>query len=297
MGAAASHNPFDPMGSMQKPVVFSIGLHVLLVVIMTVGIPFISSEPLVISPPINVEIVNLDEITQTNVVAPPKKSEKPPEEKPAPPKESDLTPPEMKEPKPPEFSEPKPPEPKEDVPPPKEEKPPEPKVEKPKEKPEPPKPKEKEVTKKEEPKQQDQMNSLLKNLMKNENTPSEAKEKADEKVEPAQSAIAPVGERMTVSERDAIGMQLWPCWNVPAGAKMAENLVVDIRVFMAPDGNIRDSQVLDMGRYNSDPHFRAAADSAQRALRNPRCTPLKYPPEKYQQLQSFIFSFNPQDVL
>jgi outer membrane biosynthesis protein TonB len=294
--AMRDHNPFDPMGSMQKPALYSAAFHIALAIVMTIGIPFIQSDPVIISPPISVEIVEFDEITQTNVVAPPKKTEKPKEE-PAPPKETELSPPEMKEEKPPEITPPKPPEIEETVKPPEETKPPEPEVKKPEPKPEPPKPKEKEVTKKEEPKQQDDFQSLLKNLAPDETAPSETKEVDKTKVESQSGQIAPLGERLTVREQDAIGQQLWPCWNIPAGAKMAENLIVEIRIFMNPDGNVRDTQVLDSGRYSSDPHFRAAADSAQRAVRNPRCMPLKFPPEKYNQLQTFIFRFDPRDVL
>jgi hypothetical protein len=39
------------------------------------------------------------------------------------------------------------------------------------------------------------------------------------------------------------------------------------------------------------------AESALRALRNPRCSPLALPPEKYQQWQEMIFNFNPKDML
>ena len=43
--------------------------------------------------------------------------------------------------------------------------------------------------------------------------------------------------------------------------------------------------------------FRAAADSARRALLNPRCSPLKLPLDKYAQWQIFTITFDPKDVV
>ena len=109
--------------------------------------------------------------------------------------------------------------------------------------------------------------------------------------------IARLADQLTISELDAFKYQLEPCWNVPAGAKFAENLAVEIRVSMNRDGTVNKSSVLDRGRYNRDSAFRAAADSALRALRNPRCSPLKLPSEKYEQWKSIVINFDPQQML
>ena len=66
---------------------------------------------------------------------------------------------------------------------------------------------------------------------------------------------------------------------------------------MNRDGTVNKSSVLDRGRYNRDSTFRAAADSALRALRNPRCSPLKLPPEKYDQWKSIVINFDPRSML
>ena len=66
---------------------------------------------------------------------------------------------------------------------------------------------------------------------------------------------------------------------------------------MLRDGTVKNAGVLDIGRYNRDSAFRAAADSALRALRNPRCSPLKLPPEKYDQWKTIVINFDPQDML
>ena len=267
-----------PDPSMKGPLIASGLFHMILFTLTVVGIPFIVRDQTIISSPISVEIVEIDKITQTNRAPAPK----PVEEKPI-----------IEEKAPPPIEKPEPPQMVEETPPPPEKPKPEEKkaeIEKPKPKPEPPK----EVKEK---KQEKDFNTLLKNLTpsKPQNT-SEAVETA-ENSNPEESQIANIGDRLTMSEEDAIRAQITPCWNVPAGSKFAEDLAVEIRVFMNRDGSIRDTTILDTGRYNRDSHFRAAADAADRALRNPRCTPLKYPPEKYEQMKAFVFRFDPKDML
>ena len=80
---------------------------------------------------------------------------------------------------------------------------------------------------------------------------------------------------------------------LPAGAKEAENLSIEIKMAMNPDGTVRQARILDQNRLQSDPFFRAAAESALRAVLNPHCNPLKLPPEKYQQWQNMVLIFDP----
>ena len=71
--------------------------------------------------------------------------------------------------------------------------------------------------------------------------------------------------RMTVSELDAIRRQIEACWNLPVGARDAENLVISIAVVMNPDGTVRRAEIVDRARMARDPIFRAVAESALRA--------------------------------
>jgi hypothetical protein len=48
---------------------------------------------------------------------------------------------------------------------------------------------------------------------------------------------------------------------------------------------------------NSDGYYRAAAESALRALSHPDCVPLKLPLTKYKLWKSFIFNFDPKNML
>ena len=82
-----------------------------------------------------------------------------------------------------------------------------------------------------------------------------------------------------------------------AGAKYAEELVVAVKVYMNPDRTVRSASVADQLRYSRDSHFRAAADSALRALRNPRCSPLELPEDKYEQWREITIRFDPRQML
>ncbi len=286
--------------SMKLPVVASAILHIAIFVLTAVGLPFIVRDHEIISTPISVEIVTLDKLTQTNRVATPVKPKEekelppPKQEKPSPPKMASETPPDLAKPKPPELKEEKPVETPDvsELAPPKPEK----KVEvKPKEKPKPP---EKEVTKKEKPKEQD-FTSLLKNLTPDvkEEQPTEAAKTAENSS--PDSAIAPMADRLTMSELDALKHQLGQCWNLgaSAGGKYAEELIVDVRVVIGRDMIVKQATVVDLLRYNRDGAFRAAADAALRALQNPRCKLLKLPPDKYDQWKDTLIGFDPREML
>lgn len=97
---------------------------------------------------------------------------------------------------------------------------------------------------------------------------------------------------LTGSELNLLRQQVASCWNIPAGAQNASDLVVDIHVELDGQGKVRVAQVV--GGNQAHPYFRAGSESAVRALKNPRCNPLKIPPQRLAQMQSFTFRFNPQ---
>ena len=271
--------------SMKSALVKSSLFHVLIFIVALFGIPFAAKEPIIMAP-VTVELVDISDVTQTNKKPPPKA---PPIEKPKEPEAPKPPPEELKKPEPPK-PEPKEPDP---VPPPKPKEEPKKEPEKPKD---PPKPKPPEP--KEEPKpQEDLFNSLLKDLTPKEEEKPTENNTQDVSEETEDSPLADIANQLSISEIDAIRAQLEPCWNVPAGAKFAEDLVVQIQVRMNRDRTVNDIRVVDRGRYSRDNVFRAAADSAMRALRNPRCTPLNLPPEKYDQWKTITINFDPSDML
>jgi hypothetical protein len=142
--------------------------------------------------------------------------------------------------------------------------------------------------------------ALLKNLAPENNAPSpDAPPKTKRLVSAAASSQprAPLGSQLTASEIDLIRQQIERCWNIPEGAREDKDLVVEIRVFVDPDGDVRRADILDQARMASDPVFRAAADSARRALFNPLCRPLRLPPDKYEYWKEFVVDFSPRDLL
>lgn len=101
---------------------------------------------------------------------------------------------------------------------------------------------------------------------------------------------------LTISEVDAVRRQIRPCWNFPSGAKNAQQLRVQVRVWMNRDGTVQKAQILERGRMSRDSFFRAAALAAYRAVKNPRCGPLKLPREKFDRWKVMVIEFDPSEM-
>lgn len=103
--------------------------------------------------------------------------------------------------------------------------------------------------------------------------------------------------RLNASEVDAVKRQIAGCWSILSGARYAENLAVKVKLFMNPDRTLRKAVIVDQIRYNRDMAFRAAADSALRALRVQKCRVLNLPSHKYEQWKTTVITFDPKDIL
>lgn len=302
---------------MNRGLLYSVCFHVIIFAVSFFGLPYIMHEPLMQEAPVMIEIINVAEVTN----APPPEPE--PEPEPEPDKKTPPPPPPPPEPEPePEpipVPEPEPePEPEPiPEPQPKPEPKPEPvPVPKPEPKPQPkPEPKSKPVIPKAKPKPKpkpvDPFASVLKTLedlkkqppapkKEPEEKPKE-KEKTDlmKKIEDALKSTSKSHDStkpLSLSEIDLVRQQIRKCWNVPAGAKDAENLVIEIKITMNQDGTVNTARIQNDSRLASDGFFRAAAESALRAVLNPRCSPYKLPREKFSSWQSMTLSFNPKDM-
>ena len=82
------------------------------------------------------------------------------------------------------------------------------------------------------------------------------------------------------------------CWSAPVGADNTKVLIVDIFVRVNKDGSVIEARIDDMLRYGIDKTFRSFANRAQQAV--VECSPLPIPPNKYDQLNEFIFAFDPR---
>ncbi len=105
-----------------------------------------------------------------------------------------------------------------------------------------------------------------------------------------------LSEPITISEIDLVRQQIARCWNLPAGAKDAENLIIEIKVFMNPDGTVNTADIKDKKRMGLDGFYRSAAESALRAVLNRRCQPFKLPPKKYNRWKTMTLVFNPKEM-
>ena len=289
--------------------IYSAMLHLAVILIAYFGLPHLFEKPIDIE-----EAIPVDVVTIADKTSPPKAEVKP--EPPQPPKEAKPLPPapplpepakqEIAKPEPPVPPEPQPEPPKPEpaqvaqVPPtPVPEPQPKPKPE-PEKKPEPvaqpivpepPKPKPK-------PPPDTSVESILKSVAKIKPTSQpDPTDKMIKDLAQAQPRVtSSLDNKMTLSEIDAVKRQIERCWNVPAGAKDAKDLIVEIRVTLNQDGSVRgEPTIVDQARMGSDNFFRAAAESARRAIL--LCQPFKLPPEKYSTWQDMDLRFNPSEIL
>lgn len=289
---AARRKAGNTQDSLSSAVLMSLLFHACFFTVAIFGFPFLSKPPPEMSQPIPIEMADISELTQTNKPVEHDAPKPPDEKKPEPPKPAPERP--KQAPKQTSATPPKPvaaqkddlalPDKKVEIV----------KPEKPKPKPkvEPPK---KILQKADDKPNDDPFKTLLKNLQDEKPDPSKEAGKTDAK--PEQAVAAPLGDKMTMSEMDALRQQLSQCWNVLAGVRYAEDIVVDMTLTMNPDRTVQRAGVVDTMRYNTDNIFRAAADSAIRAINDPQCSPLLLPPDKYQQWKEITVRFDPREIL
>jgi outer membrane biosynthesis protein TonB len=259
--------------SLKNSLAISSGLHLLALLLLYFGLPHLFPPLPSHHDPVPFEIVEIADITNTRIKEPEPQT-KPPE--PPPPKPEPRPQPVQVQPQP---------------------KPPEPQVEalspKPLPKPPPPKPVEKP--------QVDAFSKMLKNLEANKKPEAQKSEetKPDSKstAQQTNSQAPALSTRLTISEEDALRRQISQCWNMPIGARDAQNLIVEVVINVNPDRTVQRAEVVDKSRMATDSFFRAAAEAAIRALYNPLCTPLELPADKYEQWKVIDFTFDPRDML
>jgi outer membrane biosynthesis protein TonB len=274
--------------------VYSAVLHGVWLFFVIMGLPsFLVTKPPVEPVAITVELLPISQISNVKPSEAQPEQEQKPEEKP----------PEIKKASPPvKTAEAPPPPPAPDaVPLPDKLKEKEKEKEK---KPEPPKEKKEEPKPKEKKKKPDDLAAILRAVK--ETAQKENKDSKKEKQKPTEtpSETKSISSQynptipMSMSERDAIMSQISKCWNVPAGAKDAQNLSVVIMADYNIDGTYTKAVVApaSAARYQSDPFFRAAADAAIRAVQ--RCSPLQgLTPEKYDTWKQMELNFDPKYML
>ena len=319
---------------MREGMTASAVLHLVLLLVLIFGLPNMARELPEYRPPVPVDIVDISELTNLSiedsptpadmtppkpVAAAPKPTQQPtPKATSAPSSQPPLEPPKPQpvkevppEPAPPPEpviakEEPKPtPEP---VPDKLAEVTPEKKIEPPKPapvpvaKPKPPPPKTQMVEKKPDApsKADDFLQSVLKNVASAPDQQAERESKIAQDAPPAPMSannnMGRRGDRLSISEQDALRRHVSQFWSPPVGARGAETMVVVVSVEMNPDRTVRIAQVTDPGRAASDPFYRSAAESAVRAVL--RASPLiPLPPEKFDEWRTIKITFDPREML
>lgn len=147
--------------------------------------------------------------------------------------------------------------------------------------------------KEEEKKIESKADSILKSIEKIKTEQSKEREKIEE-VKPTEKKIASsnIGEKLTISEKDAIRRQFYSCWIVPAGAKNIKNYKVSIKLSLDRDGEVIRSKLTN-SLNNQDTFLRTLAESAMRAVNHPNCKKLKVPKRKYETWKEMILDFDP----
>ena len=321
---------------LRNSVLYSTILHVAVVTVGFFGLPHIRKPPPTLETPILVELVQDVAVTNlpTRRTPPPKKKveKKPEPKKQEPKKEVKKAAPPPPKPKP-KAAPPPPAAPKQEVvalPPPKPESKPKLKAKpKPKQKPKPvakPKPVIKvppqlaRAKPRRKPKPPDPFASVLRTVEDIKHTPPPPKKEAEKKKPAPAKKRQPsfdeqIAKALSRQPREfdrkrmvginyqerligSIKQQLKPCWIIAAGARDRGTLSVEIKVELAPDGNVLRSSAVNRARMVTDGFYRAAAEAALRAVsRESKCTPLRLPRDDYDLWRELVLNFNPAEAL
>lgn len=118
---------------------------------------------------------------------------------------------------------------------------------------------------------------------------------------PAETTVKGLGaqDAFTMDLKDALLAQMRECWNVPVGAPNPEQLIVQVRVFLAQDGSLAQPPLLEPASRAAaagNPYMRTAAEAALRAVSV--CEPYKrLPPEKYEAWREIVMTFDPSKMI
>ena len=146
-------------------------------------------------------------------------------------------------------------------------------------------------------KKPNQLQSVLKSIEQVKRDFSD-KKKSTEKTE-TEDKVTPtkLGINLSISEIDAIRRHFEKCWNIPSGAREAGNLATEIKVRFNKKGNVLDARIVDVSRMKRDRYFRTAAESALRAVLNPRCQNAPLPEDKFDKWKNLTLNFDPKSII
>ena len=102
---------------------------------------------------------------------------------------------------------------------------------------------------------------------------------------------------LTLSEEDALKAQIFGCWSIPLGLPYNENLLVRIKLMLEPDGSVTKTEILDHARMNKPGQgfYKVLAESALRAVK--LCQPLRVPATGYERWKELQLNFDAREML
>ena len=267
---------------MNRSIIFSFGLHTLLVIITAMSLPFLTKKPIDLPPIVSVELIQITDKTNIpfapkakKIIEKVKEKEKKLVSEQAPPKK-------VKKQKPDAV-----PLPDEKIK----------KIKKIKDEKQNPEKIETEVKQVSEFEKKNlfDTNNIAALIDKSKIENSETMKKSD-KITQDQDKDANF-KGLSLSEEDALKAQIFGCWSIPLGLPYNENLLVRIKLQLKPDGSIIKSEILDHARMNmpGQGFYKVLAESALRAIK--LCQPLRVPSKGYERWKELQLNFDAREML
>jgi hypothetical protein len=138
-------------------------------------------------------------------------------------------------------------------------------------------------------------NSIAALIDKSKVESAETNQKLDKITQDQNKEVDFVG--LTLSEEDALKAQIFGCWSIPLGLPYNENLLVRIKLQLKPDGSIIRTEILDHARMNKPGQgfYKVLAESALRAIK--LCQPLRVPSKGYERWKELQLNFDAREML
>ena len=124
---------------------------------------------------------------------------------------------------------------------------------------------------------------------------AEVVKKNDDITQDKERSIESTG--LTLSEEDALKAQIFGCWSIPLGLPYNEDLLVRIKLMLEPDGSVKKTEILDHARMNKPGQgfYKVLAESALRAVK--LCQPLRVPTTGYERWKELQLNFDAREML
>ena len=267
---------------MNRSILLSSVLHVLLIIITAMSLPFLSKKPIDLPPIVSIELIQITDKTNIpfapkakKIIEEVKEKEKKLVSEQAPPKK-------VKKIKPDSV-----PMPEDEVE----------KVEKIKEDKQNPEKIDSEVKQVSEFEKDELFdpNNIAALIDKSKEETAETTNKTDKVTQDQQRTVESSG--LSLSEEDALKAQIFGCWSIPLGLPYNQNLLVRIKLQLKPDGTVAKSEILDHARMNKPGQgfYKVLAESALRAVK--LCQPLRVPTTGYERWKELQLNFDAREML